>query len=139
MDKHKILRGINNWVNRNIQYASDKEVWGKIDYWPTTREMKEIRREDCDGQAIAKYGLLKEVGFPLEELALVIGMVMDATGRFSSMHMVCCWYENEDDPWVLDNGALGYGDDIWKGSQIANFKPLVAFNEEKVWEFDQSG
>lgn len=64
------LDRVNRAVNR-VTYRDDAENWGRIDYWAAPEEFF-VRGGDCEDYAIAKYHSLKGLGFPVEELRLLI-------------------------------------------------------------------
>ena len=50
-------------VVERIPYAWDWDVWGVIDYLPTTAEVLAKGREDCDGRAVLAASLLRRLGY----------------------------------------------------------------------------
>lgn len=50
------------FVEREIPYAFDWEVWGTVDYLPTFAEVLAAGREDCDGRAVVAASLLRAMG-----------------------------------------------------------------------------
>lgn len=122
------VHDVHKWVHNNIEYVNDIELWEKKDYWPTSEEVLKIKREDCDGQAIARWRLLIERGIP-EEL---IGFVL------IHAHMFCCLYTSnkDDDFYILDNGSICYG--IHKASKVFTYykHPLkYGFSLTKEWKY----
>ena len=63
------LKAVEKFVYREIKYGYDWDVWGNTDYWPTVGEVWDIKREDCDGQAVLAASILKSRGF--EEVRIV--------------------------------------------------------------------
>jgi len=117
---------INDWVNKNIEYVTDEENWGEGDYWPTSAEVKDTRKEDCDGQSILKWRMLINDGIPHDKIALIV-----ITG-----HMFTAVYEDENDFWILDNGSLTYS--IQKASDVLPYtdKELkYGFNLYEEWSY----
>ena len=128
-----IARIINTQGNNAIQYTDDLKAYGKADWWEVARRMKidlivgKIL-DDCDGYAAWKYDKMKEAGADIESLAMVICMyIPDNLG-----HMVLAWYEYKDDPWILDN----IDTIVWKASQRTDLKPIVSFNEDRIFSYD---
>ncbi len=138
----EIAKRVNSEVNQGLQYMDDSERWGKVDYWPTSRELAAMlsgqlgpKAEDCDGFAIAKAMLLWDVwGFSQDELRLLICWV--PTGSPSGAwagHMTLLYLgDNPGDPWLLDNG--GITQEVVRYSQVMDgISPFIEFNREKIW------
>ena len=58
-------------IIRRPKYISDNELYGVDDYWATPEEFFEYGG-DCEDAAIAAYFLLKDIGWPIHDLWLVI-------------------------------------------------------------------
>ena len=57
------LRVVQQVVYERIPYAWDWDVWGVVDYLPTTAEVLQKGREDCDGRAVLAASLLRRLGY----------------------------------------------------------------------------
>jgi predicted transglutaminase-like cysteine proteinase len=66
------VRAVNEFVNRNLRYASDLSVYGVTDYWASLREVLEHGRGDCEDFAIAKLWMLAALGVPLDSIRMVV-------------------------------------------------------------------
>lgn len=66
------VRAVNEFVNRNLRYASDMQVYGVADHWASLREVLENGRGDCEDFAIAKLWMLAALGVPLDSIRLVV-------------------------------------------------------------------
>lgn len=60
----ELLGAVERTVHECIPYAWDWEVWGVLDYLPTTAEVLAAGREDCDGRAVLAASLLRRLGQP---------------------------------------------------------------------------
>lgn len=58
-----MLRVVEQVVYERIPYAWDWDVWGVVDYLPTTTEVLEKGREDCDGRAVLAASILRRMGY----------------------------------------------------------------------------
>jgi hypothetical protein len=56
------LAAVESVVYEHIAYAWDWDTWGLVDYLPTTAEVLEKGREDCDGRAVVAASLLRRMG-----------------------------------------------------------------------------
>ncbi len=124
------IREINWWVNRNIEYVTDQENWDMIDYWPDSDETLQRGQEDCDGQAILKWRMMKDLGVPDDQIGLII-----VPG-----HMFACYYEDpkSNDFWILDNGNIVYT--MHKASKVIPYsdkKLKWGFNLDSEWLYKE--
>lgn len=121
-----IAKEVNVWVHENIEYTSDQELWGTGDYWPTSKEVLEKLKEDCDGQSILKWRMLIDRGFPQDHVGILL-----VTG-----HAMVCIYEDLDarNFYIMDNGNLTWN--IRKANETFPYvdKELkAAFNITDMW------
>lgn len=65
-------RAVNARVNAHVRYQRDTENYGVIDYWATPRQILDRGAGDCEDYAILKMALLRELGVPGEEMAVVV-------------------------------------------------------------------
>lgn len=79
-------RLVGKFVLREIEYASDYENWGNVEYWPKAEEVWRKKQEDCDGRAILATSILQSRGY--HSARLVVGLD----------HMWIKVDENEKDP-----------------------------------------
>lgn len=70
-DSEKI-ETVNRFFNRALLFANDREVWGSPDHWATPMEFMERGRGDCEDFAIAKYFVLRLLGFPAADLRIAV-------------------------------------------------------------------
>ncbi len=68
------IAAVNRLVNSAIRYTSDFEQYGVADYWSTPLETFTSGQGDCEDYAIAKYNALREIGFAVSELKLLLGI-----------------------------------------------------------------
>lgn len=66
----EIIRDINDFVNSNIEYGLDEDIYGKNDYWATPDETLSLKKGDCEDIAILKYKLLLNAGIPESSMNL---------------------------------------------------------------------
>lgn len=129
-ERKKAAVRVMNWVKENIEYVSDLKNYGTREHWATTKEILNRRRDDCDGQAMAMWRLLRANGVQDSK----IGMV------HCDGHLFCCLHETDSDWWVLDNGFLSHrlvkAKDLFpikrKGRKLV---PLWGFNLHSFWVY----
>ena len=115
------LDRVNHAINR-VTYRDDSENWGRIDYWAAPEEFF-LRGGDCEDYAIAKYHSLKELGFPVEELRLLI--LWD--DQRAVAHAVLA-VGSAGDELVLDNVR----DDVLPLAALPHYRVHYSLNEETV-------
>lgn len=102
----KQINTVNTWMN-NIQYKSDKTVYGVSDYWATLYEFVAKGMGDCEDYTIAKYYVLKELGVDPKRLKFTYVIYKNRRGKHIS-HMVLAYLTkakptSKDDILILDN------------------------------------
>jgi hypothetical protein len=94
------------------------------DPWPTTKDLLDQNGDDCDGLDLIVYEILREFGFPQDQLYRAIVR----RDRDRANHMVTFWFDEADDPWVIDaTGAVTLI--VRRFSQLPGWTPTKLFNE----------
>jgi predicted transglutaminase-like cysteine proteinase len=125
------LYQVNRFFNQ-IDFVSDREHWGKNDYWATPIELLATNAGDCEDFTIAKYFSLIELGVSSEKLRL---MYVTAT-RPRQAHMVLAYYETPKSvPLVLDN----INKRILPATQRRDLIPIYSFNGDGLWQAKSQG
>jgi predicted transglutaminase-like cysteine proteinase len=116
------LREVNRFAN-SWAYRSDREVWGRSDYWATPLEF--LRRSgDCEDYAILKYVSLRELGFPAERMRLAV--VQD---RLRGLVHAVLAVRLAGETLILDN----LGDAILPDRRLVHYEPYYSANETSRW------
>jgi predicted transglutaminase-like cysteine proteinase len=131
-DESARLVAINQFFNRRIQFASDMDVWGQIDYWASPLETMAQGRGDCEDYVIAKYYGLIAAGVPVSHLRLVyVRATLGGPGGEVLPHMVLAHYASPGaEPSILDNLIA----DIRPASRRRDLEPVFSFNGEGLWQ-----
>ncbi|MEW6691534.1 MAG: transglutaminase-like cysteine peptidase [Pseudomonadota bacterium] len=128
MDK---LREVNRFFNR-LAFVSDREHWGREDYWATPLEFLGSGGGDCEDFAVAKYFSLKALGVPVDRLRLTYVKAV----QLNEAHMVLTYYpEPSAEPLVLDNLVP----DIRLASGRRDLVPVYSFNADGLWLAKERG
>jgi len=98
-------------------------VFDRINYWETPREFV-LRDGDCKDYAIAKYFSLRYLGWPEEQLRVVV--VQDLNLRVA--HAVLAVYI-KGEIMILDNQAH----QVVKAESIRHYLPYYSINESFWW------
>lgn len=119
------LRKTNDFFNQ-VPYLSDKQHWGKDDYWATPVEMLGSFGGDCEDYSIAKYLSLKDLGIPIERLRISYVQAKSV----GESHMVLAYYPRPDaEPLILDNLIR----ELKPASQRPDLEPVYSFNDDDIW------
>ncbi len=120
------LHLVNDYVNRQINFVSDQQHYGRPDYWATPVESLGAGAGDCEDYAIAKYYALRAMGVPDEKLRLMYVRAL----RQNEPHMVLVYFEQPDQyPLVLDN----LQPQIRSAIERNDLKPVYSFNASGLW------
>ena len=99
---------------------------GAFDHWATLEETLSADGDDCDGLELLAFNLLRDLGFSKDEVFRAI-VYRAEDGQH---HMVTLWFENPDDPWVIDpTGAMTAG--MPRLSAVAGWAPLKVFDDTR--------
>lgn len=125
------LYEINNFFN-GIPYYTDKEHWGKSDYWATPVEMLGTNGGDCEDYVIAKYFSLRSLGIPDSKLRMMFVTALQQ----NQAHMVLAYYpEPNAIPLILDN----INPRILPASKRPDLRPVYSFNGEGLYKAKAQG
>jgi hypothetical protein len=125
-ERRELAKRITDWTQRIARkhYKFDPGNNDPVyDRWPTVGELLANNGDDCDGLDLIAYQLLREFGFPPEQLYRAIVR----RNRDNANHMVTLWFEDPADPWVLDaTGAVTV--EFRRASQLPGWTPTKLFN-----------
>ncbi|WP_242635146.1 transglutaminase-like cysteine peptidase [Alteromonas sp. KUL42] len=125
------LYEVNNFFNE-IPYYSDKEHWGKSDYWATPVEMLGTNGGDCEDYVIAKYFSLRALGIPDSKLRMMFVTALQQ----NQAHMVLAYYPAPNAiPLILDN----INPRILPASKRPDLRPVYSFNGEGLYKAKAQG
>lgn len=118
--RRSMARELAVWLQEQarIHYLPD----GVIDRWATLEETFARNGDDCDGLELLGFYMLLDLGFREDEVYRAI-VFRPQDGQH---HMVTMWFEDPDDPWVIDpTGAMTGG--MPRMSEIPGWVPLKLF------------
>jgi hypothetical protein len=128
--KRKMAEETASWIQREAKkhYLAD----GPIDHWATLEETLARNGDDCDGLELLVYHVLRDLGFREDEVFRAI-VYRPSDGQH---HMVTLWFEQADDPWVIDpTGAMTSG--MPRMSEVPGWAPLKVFSETREFTVDK--
>jgi len=116
------LDAVNRFANRQ-NYILDIDNYGIEDYWAVAREFL-YNDGDCEDYALTKLFSLRWLGFPGEELRIVV--LQDTNLRVP--HAVLAVAE-QDDILILDNQI----EEVISHQKIVHYSPVYSINEQNWW------
>jgi hypothetical protein len=120
--KRAMARDVADWIQTQARehYVPD----GPIDHWATLEETLRSDGDDCDGLELLTFHALRDLGFADTEVFRAI-VYRPADGQH---HMVTLWFEDPEDPWVIDpTGAMTHG--MPRMSQLPAWVPIKLFTD----------
>jgi predicted transglutaminase-like cysteine proteinase len=116
------LEAVNRYANRK-SYVLDIDNYGVEDYWAVPREFL-YNNGDCEDYAITKLFSLRWLGFPIDDLRIVV--LQDTNLRIP--HAVLA-VAVENDILILDNQLQ----EVVSHRDIVHYAPVYAINEHHWW------
>ncbi len=120
--KKEQLKAINNFANK-YQYILDIDNWGVSDYWESPGEFL-FKSGDCEDYAIIKYFSLKQLGFKLEDMRIVV--LFD--NNLQIYHSVLA-VNLDNEVYILDNQLTN----VTRARNIYHYNPIYSINESYWW------
>lgn len=116
------IQQINAQMNA-ARYTLDPINYGVSDYWATPKQFF-VKNGDCEDYAITKYLSLRALGFPKNQMRLVV--LMDQNLRLA--HAILAVYY-KDDILVLDNQI----NRVISHRRIKHYRPVYSLAEDYWW------
>ena len=128
--KRAMARELAEWIQ--LQAGQHYVPDGAVDRWATLKETLRGNGDDCDGLELLTYHLLRDLGFGESEVYRSI-VYRRTDGQH---HMVTLWFEDSDDPWVIDpTGAMTSG--MPRMSEVPGWVPLKVFSEDEDFSVER--
>lgn len=121
-DRMTQVKEVNRVMNK-AKYITDKNNWGKKDYWATPGEFM-ARFGDCEDYAISKYMSLRRLGFNMDQLRVVA--VKDLNLKVGHAILVV-YLDNK--VYVLDNQIKR----VVEAKSIRHYQPVFSINDKHWW------
>lgn len=118
------LRLVNSAVNAVIGYASDRQLYGRLDYWAAPSQTLRAGRGDCEDYAILKMAALKAAGIPASSMSLVV-----LRDRERDLFHAVLAVATDRGHFILDNAH----DAVLLDSEIARYQPLFSMSRDRYW------
>ena len=130
--KRTLASEVAAWIQAEAKrhYRED----GAVDHWATLEETLARGGDDCDGLELLAFHALRDLGFAETEVYRAI-VVRPSDGQH---HMVTLWFEDADDPWVIDpTGAMTLG--MPRMSAMTEWVPLKVFSDQIEYTVQHRG
>ncbi|TNF38829.1 MAG: hypothetical protein EP315_00610, partial [Gammaproteobacteria bacterium] len=118
------IRRVNAFANQQ-QYILDIENYGVEDYWATPRQFL-YNNGDCEDYAITKMLSLKQLGFDVSRLRIVV--LQDTNLRIP--HAVLA-VDIKGDILIMDNQI----EEVISHQHIVHYVPIYSVNEKQWWMY----
>ncbi|MCW5774600.1 MAG: transglutaminase-like cysteine peptidase [Rhodospirillaceae bacterium] len=122
------LRAINAYINR-VRFVPDDINYGQVDYWATPREFF-ARGGDCEDYAIAKYLSLRNIGWDMHRVRVVVTM----HERRQVLHAVLAVISGGT-VYVLDNLLP----EVTDHRRLTYYRPIYSINDSAWWFHTRPG
>jgi len=117
---------INGSINE-IPYVSDEKNWGQEDYWATPTVFFQVGG-DCEDFAVAKYMLLRELNWEIDDLEIMIFYLPE-----TKIYHAALIVKHEGKTLLLDQGYSSMT--RWNEVIGKTYIPVRSFNENGNWRF----
>ncbi|HVA14146.1 MAG TPA: transglutaminase-like cysteine peptidase [Stellaceae bacterium] len=122
LGRRAMLDRLNRAINRH-RYVAATDNWGRADYWETPFEFMS-RDGQCEDYAIAKFMILRALGFDDDDLRILV--VRDVARQID--HAVLVVYL-DGTAWLLDS----IDDTVAPLASATRYRPYYAINETGWW------
>lgn len=116
------IRKVNGYANKK-EYILDLENYGVEDYWATPKQFLQ-NNGDCEDYAIIKMMSLKQLGFDVNKMRVVV--VQDTNQRIAHAVMSI---DRRNDILILDNQI----EEVISHRNIFHYVPVYSVNEKNWW------
>jgi len=134
------MQKIEQWVQQNIAYVSDIDLYGKkhVHYHPSVTIRK--RKADCEDGALLIHSLAAYAGIPMERVRTVMGS-KDTQG-IQGGHAWTLYRREEDHAWVVvdwtrrrEAGPMGKRPLVWLTRGYGEFRIKAYLVVERLRPF----
>lgn len=120
--RRELVEAVNTAMNK-YRFVSDKQNYGKEDYWASPKEFF-ANGGDCEDYAIAKYYALKKANVPVDDMRIVT--VFDTKLR---IHHTVLVVRDQNKQYVLDNQRK----EVYLANDNDRYQTIFHVNENGFW------
>lgn len=121
------MKAINTRMNK-AKYVTDKNNWGRKDFWATPGEFM-ARFGDCEDYAIVKYLSLRALGFKEHQLRVVAVKDLNLKVGHAVLVVILRDKKKRKRYFVLDNQIKK----IVEQHKIRHYQPVFSLNTKNWW------
>jgi predicted transglutaminase-like cysteine proteinase len=129
LDKAAQLKAVNDYVALHVRATADANLYQASDVWAPPINTLTIGG-DCEDIALLKYWGLRRIGFPTQDMFLVVGVSTNVDPPEG--HAVLVARLSEADFQVLDNTEPR----VLPLEDVKSFEPAYAINTFGYWKVD---
>jgi predicted transglutaminase-like cysteine proteinase len=118
------LASVNRWVNRQITYVEDRDLFGKNDYWAGARKTLKLRKGDCEDMALLKMQMLAAAGIPREDMILTIARDLVRMADHAVLVV-----RSGNGYRLLDNAS----DEVLDAAPQHDYRAILSFGSRETW------
>ncbi|EKF17341.1 transglutaminase family protein cysteine peptidase BTLCP [Nitratireductor pacificus pht-3B] len=118
------LAEINVAVNRTVAYTTDRDNYGRLDFWAEPSQILRLGKGDCEDYAILKMAALNAAGIPMTSMSIVV--LQDQ--RRALFHAVLA-VSTSQGHFILDN----LHDKVMKDTALGDYLPLYSMSADRSW------
>jgi predicted transglutaminase-like cysteine proteinase len=123
-DEGAKVEAVNRWVNRNVEFGEDRDVYGRADYWAPAAETFRRGIGDCEDFAIAKMELLAALGVTRDKMRLVVARDLVRNADHAVLVVTLA-----DGAVMLDNMT----DRLLDARLPNDYRPIMSFSHNAKW------
>ena len=123
-DEESTLDRVNAWVNQQIAYTEDRDLFGVDDMWAGARRTLKLRKGDCEDIALLKMQMLAAAGIPRDDMILTIArdLVRQADHAVLIVRTPAGYR-------LLDNAS----DTVVDAAPRQDYRAIVSFGAKDTW------
>ena len=118
------LATVNRWVNHQIAYVEDRDLFGVADKWAGARRTLKMRKGDCEDIALLKMQMLAATGVPREDMILTIAR--DLVRQADHAVLIV---RTADGYRMLDNAS----DEVVDAAPRQDYRAILSFGSKDTW------
>jgi len=123
-DQEATLTRVNRWVNRQITYTEDRDLFGSNDFWAGARRTLKLRKGDCEDIALLKMQMLAAGGIKREDMFLTIAK--DLVRHADHAILVVRTGQGYR---LLDNAS----DEVVDAAPQSDYRAILSFGDKGTW------
>ena len=117
-----------DWVGNKIEYRSDPEIHGEIEYWQFSNETMQLETGDCEDFSILLCSLLRSNGWETSNVYVVVG-------ERNNLHHAWVRLVWNDIQYNIETQGSGFALLIGDMTNLSGFEAIFYFNDQEFGTF----